>query len=220
MSYLFNLLNKVDHTCLKQTACWKDIKLLCDEGIKFKVATVCIPPTYVKQAKEYVENKVKICTVVGFPNGYNTSNTKVKEAEELVKLGADEIDMVINIGWLKDEKYNKIFNEIKNIKSVIEGKILKVIIETCLLDYKEKVKMCEIITKSGADFVKTSTGFSNGGATVDDIVLLKEHIGDNIKIKAAGGISSLKDAQKFLDLGVARLGSSKIVSLVDEVINK
>ncbi len=189
------ILKKVDHTILAQTTKWEDIKEICDEGIEYNTASVCIPPSYVEQARKYVGDKLKICTVIGFPNGYNTTNVKVYEALEAIEKGADEIDMVINIGWLKDKKYEEIENEIKAIKTVCRNKILKVIIETCLLTEEEKIKMCEIVDKSGADYIKTSTGFSSGGATFEDIKLFKESLeGSKLKIKAAGGVKSFEDA--------------------------
>ena len=200
------ILNKVDHTILAQTAKWEDVKKICDDGIKYNTASVCIPPSYVEQAKKYVGEKLKICTVIGFPNGYNTSNVKVYETLEAIEKGADEIDMVINIGWLKDQKYEEIENEIKAIKNVCGDKILKVIIETCILTDEEKVKMCEIVDKSGADYIKTSTGFSSGGATFEDIKLFKENLKEsNLKIKAAGGVKSFEDAEEFIRLGADRL---------------
>ena len=200
------ILNKVDHTILAQTAKWEDVKKICDDGIEYNTASVCIPPSYVEQAKKYVGEKLKICTVIGFPNGYNTSNVKVYETLEAIEKGADEIDMVINIGWLKDKKYQEIENEIKAIKNVCADKILKVIIETCLLTDEEKVKMCEIVDKSGADYIKTSTGFSSGGATFEDIKLFKENLKEsNLKIKAAGGVKSFEDAEEFISLGADRL---------------
>lgn len=200
------ILKKVDHTILAQTAKWEDVKKICDDGIKFNVASVCIPPSYVEQAKKYVGERLKICTVIGFPNGYNTSNVKVYETLEAIEKGADEIDMVINIGWLKDKKYEEIENEIKAIKNVCGDKILKVIIETCLLTDEEKVKMCEIVDKSGADYIKTSTGFSTNGATFVDIKLFKENLKEsNLKIKAAGGVKSFEDAEEFINLGADRL---------------
>lgn len=206
--------SKVDHTLLSQKATWNEIKKLCEEAIEYKTASVCIPPSYVKQVKDFFEDKLKICTVVGFPNGYNTTKIKVLETENALIDGADEIDMVINIGWLKDKKYNEILEEIKEIKAKCGEKILKVIIETCLLTDEEKIKMCEIINESGADYIKTSTGFSTSGAVFDDIKLFSEHINDNVKIKAAGGISSLEDAEKFIELGADRLGTSKIVKII------
>ena len=209
------ILKKVDHTILGQTTKWEDIKKICDDGIEFNTASVCIPPSYVEQAKKYVGEKLKICTVIGFPNGYNTTNVKVYETLEAIEKGADEIDMVINIGWLKDEKYEEIENEIRAIKNVCGDKILKVIIETCLLTDEEKVKMCEIVDKSGADYIKTSTGFSTSGATFEDIKLFKESLnGSNLKIKAAGGVKSFEDAEKFIELGADRLGTSRLIKLM------
>ena len=211
---LKDILSKVDHTYLKQDAIWEDIKRTCDEGIEFKTASVCIPPSFVKEAKEYVGDRLKICTVTGFPNGYATSASKCFESAEAVKNGADEIDTVINIGDLKSKKYDKIKEELSAIKESIEGKLLKVIIETCLLTDEEKIKMCQIVTEVGADFIKTSTGFSTGGATREDIILFSKNIGSNVKIKAAGGISSLDDAVDFINLGASRLGTSRIVNIV------
>ena len=208
------ILAKVDHTLLSQTATWEEIKKICDDGMKYKTASVCIPASYVKQAKEYVGNKLPICTVIGFPNGYSTTETKCFETADAVKNGADEIDMVINIGWLKDKKYSELCDEIKRVKAACGGKILKVIIETCLLTDDEKIEMCRIVTESGADFIKTSTGFSTAGATFDDIALFAKHVGPNVKIKAAGGISSVADAEKFISLGASRLGTSRIVKIV------
>ncbi|MBQ2388065.1 MAG: deoxyribose-phosphate aldolase [Clostridia bacterium] len=208
------ILNKVDHTLLNPAATWDEIKAVCDDGIKYKTASVCIPASYVKAAKEYVGDGLKICTVIGFPNGYSTTATKCFETRDAVLNGADEIDMVINIGWLKDKRYDDILNEIKLIKAECNGKILKVIIETCLLTDEEKIKMCEIVSASGADFIKTSTGFSVGGATKEDIALFAENVADHVKIKAAGGISTLTDAENFVDLGASRLGTSRIVKLV------
>ncbi len=210
---LKNILTHVDHTLLKQGATWEQIKAICDDGIKFNTASVCIPPSYVKECVDYCKGALKICTVIGFPNGYNTTACKIYETEDAVKNGADEIDMVINVGYLKDRKYDLLLNEIKEIKKACNGKILKVIIETCLLTDEEKVKMCEIVTEARADYIKTSTGFSTGGATFDDIKLFSENIGENVKMKAAGGISSLDDAEKFLTLGADRLGTSRIVAI-------
>ena len=210
------ILKKVDHTNLNQTAVWDDIKKICDEAIKYNVASACIPPCYVEQAKRYVGDKLKICTVIGFPNGYNTTDVKVYEAKKALQDGADEIDMVINIGYLKDKKYDYIENEIKEIKKACENHILKVIIETCLLTEEEKIRMCRIVKESGADFIKTSTGFSSMGATFEDIKLFKENlIGSNVKIKAAGGIKSFEDAQEFVNLGADRLGTSRLIKLID-----
>ena len=208
------ILNKVDHTLLNPAATWDEIKAVCDDGIKYKTASVCIPASYVKAAKEYVGDGLKICTVIGFPNGYSTTATKCFETRDAILNGADEIDMVINIGWLKDKRYDDILNEIKLIKAECNGKILKVIIETCLLTDEEKIKMCEIVSASGADFIKTSTGFSVGGATREDIALFAQNVADHVKIKAAGGISSITDAENFVDLGASRLGTSRIVKLV------
>lgn len=209
-----NILSKVDHTLLLQTATWNEIKEICDDGIKYKTASVCIPASFVKRAKEYVDDKVKVCTVIGFPNGYSTTATKVFETSDAVKNGADEIDMVINIGMLKDKNYDEILNEINLVKEACNGRILKVIIETCLLDDAEKIKMCEIVSNSNADYIKTSTGFSVSGATEHDIELFADNINNSTKIKAAGGISSLEDAEKFIDLGSDRLGTSRIVKII------
>ena len=207
------ILSKVDHTVLGQASTWEDIKSLCDDGIKYGCASVCIPPSFVKKAKEYVDNDLKICTVIGFPNGYNTTAVKCFETAEAVKDGADEIDMVINIGMLREKRYDDVLTEINAIKKSCNGRLLKVIIETCLLTEEEKVKMCELVTEAGADFIKTSTGFSTAGATFADIELFSKNIGENVKMKAAGGIASLDDAEKFLALGAERLGTSRIVSI-------
>lgn len=206
--------NKVDHTLLTPKATWEEIRRICEDAIAYNTASVCIPPSYVKLVKENFGDKLKICTVIGFPNGYNTTNVKVFETEEAIFNGADEIDMVINIGWLKDKQYDKILNEIKAIKEKCGEKTLKVIIETCFLEDDEKIKMCQIINESGADFIKTSTGFGGGGATFEDIKLFSKHINKNVKMKAAGGISSLEDAEKFIELGASRLGTSKIIKLI------
>ena len=208
------ILKKVDHTFLKQHATWEDIKQICDEGIRFSTASVCIPPSFVRKAKEYVKNKIKICTVIGFPNGYNTTTVKIYETEDAIKNGADEIDMVINIGMLKEHLYNEILLEINQIKKVCNDKVLKVIIETCLLTEEEKIKMCEIVSMSDADFIKTSTGFSTSGATIEDIKLLKNHMKSTKGIKAAGGISSFEDAEIFIQNGATRLGTSKLVKIM------
>lgn len=208
------ILSKCDHTLLSQSATWEEIKAICDDGIKYKTASVCIPASFVKQAKEYVGDSLAICTVIGFPNGYSTTAVKCFETEDAVKNGADEIDMVINIGWLKDKKYDLLLNEIKQIKKSCNGKILKVIIETCLLTDDEKIKMCELVSDSGADFIKTSTGFSTAGATKQDVKLFAENIAPHLKIKAAGGISSIEDAETFINLGASRLGTSRIVKIV------
>ena len=208
------ILSMVDHTLLLQTSTWEEIRALCDDAIHYGTASVCIPPCFVQQAKEYVGNQMKICTVIGFPNGNHTTATKVFETIDAVNNGADEIDMVINVGMLKAKDYDYILNEIREIKDACGDKILKVIIETCLLTDEEKIRMFEIVTESGADFINTSTGFSTGGATFDDIALFAEHVGENVKIKAAGGISSMEDAEKFIALGASRLGTSRIVKIV------
>ena len=208
------LLKRADHTLLAQTATWDQIKALLDDGIEYGTASCCIPPSYVKQAADYVQGKLPICTVIGFPNGYNTTQAKVYETQCAVSEGADEIDMVINMGWVKDCKWDDILAEIKAIKAACNGKLLKVIIETCYLTDDEKIKMCEIVTQSGAEYIKTSTGFGTGGATFADIELFSKHIGENVKMKAAGGISSLEDAAHFVELGASRLGTSKVVKLV------
>lgn len=209
-----DILSKCDHTLLSQTATWEDIKAICDDGMKYSTASVCIPPCYVKQAKEYVGNRLAICTVIGFPNGYNTTEVKNFETADAIKNGADEIDMVINIGRLKAGEYDYVENEIRTLKETCQDKILKVIIETCLLTDEEKIRMCEIVTRAGADFIKTSTGFSKAGATFDDIALFAKHIGPNVRMKAAGGISSIEDAEEFIRLGAQRLGTSRIVKIV------
>ena len=208
------ILSAVDHTLLSQTATESEIYALCDDAVKYKTASVCIPLSYVKRAKEYVKDKLRICTVIGFPNGYVTENVKCFEATEAVALGADEIDMVINIGDVKNGDYDKILREIKAVKRACCGKVLKVIIETCLLTDEEKIRMCKIVSQSGADFIKTSTGFSTGGATADDIKLFAANVEPHVKIKAAGGISSLEDAELFMNLGATRLGTSRIVKII------
>ena len=199
------MLKHVDHTLLLQGATWAEIKQICDDAMKYHTASVCIPASYVKQAKEYMGDRMNICTVIGFPNGYSTTAVKVFEAKDAIANGAVEIDMVINIGWLKDGRYDDILTEIKALKAACGTLILKVIIETCLLTDEEKIKMCEIVTQSGADYIKTSTGFSTAGATFDDVRLFAEHVGKNVKIKAAGGIATLDDAEKFLELGQSQL---------------
>lgn len=208
------ILKHVDHTLLLQTATWDEIKQICDDAIQYGTASVCIPPSYVKQAAEYVKGKMPICTVIGFPNGYMTTKTKEFETKDAISNGASEIDMVINVGWLKDKKYDLLEEEIRTLKAACGSNILKVIIETCFLTEEEKVKMCEIVTKAGADYIKTSTGFGGAGATFEDIALFSKHIGPNVKMKAAGGIASLDDAEKFLSLGADRLGTSRIIKLV------
>lgn len=209
-----DILKMVDHTLLLQTATWNEIKQICDDAMRYNTASVCIPPCYVKQANEYMGDRMTVCTVIGFPNGNCTTATKVFETKDAIANGAAEIDMVINIGQLKAGNYDYVLNEIKEIKAACSDKILKVIIETCLLSQEEKIKMCEIVTDSGADFIKTSTGFSTGGATFEDVSLFAEHVGCNVKIKAAGGISSLDDAQKFIELGAKRLGTSRIIKII------
>ena len=211
-----DILSKVDHTLLSQSATWQEIMAICDDGMKYQTASVCIPASYVKMAKEYVGDKLSICTVIGFPNGYSTTDAKVFETADAVKNGADEIDMVINIGMLKDKRYDDILSEIKAIKQACNGKLLKVIIETCLLTDEEKIRMCEIVSDSGADYIKTSTGFSTAGATFEDIKLFAEHVKPHVKIKAAGGISSIKDAEDFISFGASRLGTSRIVKIVKQ----
>lgn len=216
MMDISEILSKVDHTLLSQGATWNEIKAICDDGMKYKTASVCIPASYVRAAKEYVGDRLKICTVIGFPNGYSTTATKVFETADAVANGADEIDMVINIGWLKDKKYASLLDEIKKIKEACSGRLLKVIIETCLLTDEEKIKMCEIVSESGAEYIKTSTGFSKGGATKEDVALFASHVAPHLKIKAAGGISSIADAEDFIALGASRLGTSRIVKIVKE----
>ncbi len=208
------ILTKVDHTLLSQNATWEEIKNICDDGMEYKTASVCIPASYVEKAKKYVGEELKICTVIGFPNGYSTTAVKVFETADAIKNGADEIDMVINVGWLKDKEYDKILDEINRIKYACNGKTLKVIIEACLLTNEEKIKICEIVSNSKADYIKTSTGFSTGGATKADIELFAKHISNGKKIKAAGGISSIQDAEDFIKLGASRLGTSRIVKIV------
>ena len=210
---LSEILSKCDHTLLSQTATWAEIKAICDDGMKYHTASVCIPASYVRQAKEYVGEKLAICTVIGFPNGYDTTAAKCFMATDAVDNGADEVDMVINLGWVKDGKFDAVEQEIAAIKKACKGKLLKVIIETCLLTDEEKVEMCHVVTRSGADYIKTSTGFSKAGATFHDVELFAANVGPNVKIKAAGGISSLEDAEKFLALGASRLGTSRIVKL-------
>ena len=210
---LKDILAKCDHTLLAQTATWAEIKSICDDGMKYGTASVCIPASFVKQAKDYVGEKLTICTVIGFPNGYATTASKCFMASDAVENGADEVDMVINIGWVKDGKYDLVLDEIKAIKTACKGKFLKVIIETCLLTDAEKIELCRVVTESGADYIKTSTGFSTAGATFDDVALFAKYVGENVKIKAAGGISSLEDAEKFIALGASRLGTSRVVKL-------
>ena len=210
---LSEILAKCDHTLLAQTATWADIKLICDDGMKYKTASVCIPASFVKQAKGYVGDKLAICTVIGFPNGYDTTASKCFMASDAVENGADEVDMVINIGWAKEGKFDAVRDEIAAVKKACKGKLLKVIIETCLLTDEEKIALCKAVSDSGADYIKTSTGFSTGGATFHDVALFAAHVAPHVKIKAAGGISSLADAEEFIRLGASRLGTSRIVKL-------
>lgn len=210
------ILRMVDHTLLSVTATWDEIRALCDDGMKYQTASVCIPPCYVKQAKEYVGDRLAICTVIGFPNGYMTTEAKVFETKDAIANGADEIDMVIPVGRLKAKEYQLVLDEMKAVKEACDGKILKVIIETCLLTEEEKIKMCELVSLSGADYIKTSTGFSTGGATKEDISIFAKYVDNHVKIKAAGGISSMEDAEAFLSLGASRLGTSRIVKIVKE----
>ena len=211
---LKDILAKCDHTLLTQTATWAEVKGVCDDGIKYHTASVCIPASYVKQAKEYVGDKLPICTVIGFPNGYDTTAAKCFEASDAVANGASEIDMVINIGWVKDGLYDKVLSEIRDVKGHCRGKLLKVIIETCLLTDAEKIELCRVVSESGADYIKTSTGFGGGGATREDVALFKKHVAPHVKIKAAGGIADLNDAKDFIALGADRLGTSRIVKAV------
>lgn len=214
------ILSTVDHTLLKQTATWEDIKVICEDAMKYEVSSVCIPPSFVKKAKDFVGDKMKVCTVIGFPNGYNTTAVKVFETVDAIKNGADEIDMVINLGMVKEKKFNEVTKEIKAIKEACKDKILKVIIETCLLTEEEKIQMCKCVTDAKADFIKTSTGFSTGGATLEDIILFRENIGSEVLIKAAGGIKDLDTAKVFIENGAKRLGTSSIIKIInnEEVI--
>ena len=214
-----DVLKIVDHTLLAQTATWAQIKEILDDAMKYGTASACIPAAYVKQAAEYVQGRLPICTVIGFPNGYSTTETKVFEAKNAIENGASEIDMVINVGFLKDGRYDEVEEEIRKIHEACGGKILKVIIETCLLTDEEKIKMCELVTKAGAEFIKTSTGFSTAGATFADVKLMKEHVGEGVKVKAAGGISSFDDAEEFMRLGADRLGTSRLVKIMKQTDN-
>ena len=216
---LSQILAKCDHTLLAQTATWAEIKAICDDGMKYHTASVCIPASFVKQAKEYVGDKLAICTVIGFPNGYATTAAKCFMASDAVDNGVDEVDMVINIGWAKEGRFDDIRDEIAAIKTACRGKLLKVIIETCLLTDEEKIGLCKAVTDAGADYIKTSTGFSTSGATFHDVELFAKHIGPNVKIKAAGGISSLEDAEKFIALGADRLGTSRVVKIAKGLAN-
>ena len=208
------VLKHVDHTLLLQASTWDEIRQICDDAVKYRTASVCIPPCYVKQAYDYMEGKIPVCTVIGFPNGNMTTKTKEFETKDAIENGASEIGMVINVGWLRDKKYDLVEEEIRTLKKACGERILKVIIETCLLTEEEKIKMCQIVTNAGADYIKTSTGFSSGGATFEDIKLFAEHVGSDVKIKAAGGISSMEDAEKFISLGADRLGTSRIVKII------
>ncbi len=214
-----DVLKIVDHTLLAQTATWAQIREILDDAMKYHTASACIPAAYVKQAAEYVQGRLPICTVIGFPNGYSTTETKVFEAKNAIENGASEIDMVINVGFLKDGRYEEVEEEIRKIHEACDGKILKVIIETCLLTDDEKIKMCELVTKAGAEFIKTSTGFSTAGATFADVKLMKEHVGEGVKVKAAGGISSFDDAEEFMRLGADRLGTSRLVKIMKQTDN-
>ena len=216
---LKDILAKCDHTLLLQPSTWAEIKAICDDGMKYETASVCIPASFVKQAKEYVGDKLAICTVIGFPNGYSTTAVKCFEASDAVDNGADEIDMVINIGWAKDAKWDELTAEIAAIKTACKGRVLKVIIETCLLTDEEKIALCKCVTDAGADYIKTSTGFSTAGATFADVELFAKHVAPHVKIKAAGGISSLDDAEKFIALGADRLGTSRIVKIAKGLAN-
>ena len=208
------ILKRVDHTLLAQNATWEEIRQILDDGLKYETASACIPAAYVKQAAQYVDGKLPICTVIGFPNGYHTTAVKVFETRDAIANGASEIDMVINIGFVKDKRYDEVEDEIRQVHDACEGKILKVIIETCLLTDEEKIKMCEIVTNAGAEYIKTSTGFSTAGATFEDVALMKKHVGPNVHIKAAGGISSFADAEEFIRLGADRLGTSRLVKII------
>ena len=210
------ILSKCDHTLLAQTATWKEIRAICDDGMKYGCASVCIPASYVKQAAEYVAGKLPICTVIGFPNGYNTTAVKCFEAANACFLGASEIDMVVNLGWVKDGLYDEVGSEISQLKATCGDRILKVIVETCLLNQEEKIRLCQVVSESGADYIKTSTGFSTGGATREDVALLRQYTAPSVKVKAAGGIASKEDAEAFLALGADRLGTSRLVALAKE----
>lgn len=213
---LEKITSAVDHTLLTQQATWEEIRQICDDAVAYHTASVCIPPSYVKQASAYLQGKIPVCTVIGFPNGYQTTEVKAFETEDAIENGASEIDMVINIGWVKDRRYDLVENEIRTLKTVCGELVLKVIIETCLLTEEEKIELCRVVTKAGADYIKTSTGFSTQGATFADVALFAEHVGEAVKIKAAGGITSLEDAEQFLALGASRLGTSRIVKLLKQ----
>ena len=211
---LQNILSKVDHTLLAQGATWEQIRAICDYGIRYGCASVCIPASYVRQAAEYVDGRIPVCTVIGFPNGYDTTAAKCFEATDAVANGATEVDMVINVGWVKDRRYDDVLAEIKAVKEACKGRLLKVIIETCLLTDEEKIELCRVVSESGAEFIKTSTGFGGGGATREDVALMRDHVAPHVKIKASGGIADLQDAEDFIALGAQRLGTSRIVKAV------
>ncbi len=217
---LSEILSRCDHTLLKTDATWDDIRAVCDDGIRFRTATVCIPASFVREAKAYVGDRLKICTVAGFPNGYSTTAAKCFEAKDAVSNGADEVDMVVNVGWIKDGRFDDVQNEIHAVKEACGGHILKVIIETCLLTEEEKIRMCEVVSRSGADFIKTSTGFSTGGATREDVALMRAHSAPHLQVKAAGGISTLEDAEAYLALGATRLGTSRIVKIAKAALGE
>ncbi|MEY8518514.1 deoxyribose-phosphate aldolase [Lachnospiraceae bacterium 29-84] len=212
-----NILKKIDHTLLTQTATWEEVRQILDDAMRYGAASACIPATYVKQSVEYVQGKLPICTVIGFPNGYSTTSVKIFEAKDAIANGASEIDMVINIGYLKDKRYQEIEDEIREIRKACDGRVLKVIIETCLLTEEEKIKMCEIVTNAGAKFIKTSTGFSSAGATFPDVTLMRAHVGSDVEIKASGGINSFADAEEFIRLGAERLGTSRLLNILKEI---
>lgn len=209
-----DIVARVDHTLLAQTATWEEIRQICDDAVAYGTASVCIPPSYVKRAADYLKGRMAVCTVIGFPNGYNTTAVKVFETRDAVANGADEVDMVVNLGWVKEGRFELVADEIRALKEAAGDKILKVIIETCLLTDEEKIKLCDAVTEAGADFIKTSTGFSTAGATFEDIALFKKHVGASVKIKAAGGIASMEDAERFVELGADRLGTSRIIKIL------
>ena len=208
------ILQHVDHTLLAPTATWEELQILCDEAIKYETASVCVPPNRVKQVKDYLCGRMAVCTVVGFPNGYHTTAVKAMETEEVLDRGADEVDMVINLGWVKEKRFHDVQTEIHTLKDICDDKILKVIVETCFLTEEEKIKMCEVVTEAGADFIKTSTGFGSG-ATFEDVALFAAHVGENVRIKAAGGIGSFEDAKHFLELGASRIGTSRLIKIME-----
>ena len=209
------ILQHVDHTLLAPTATWEELQILCDEAIKHETASVCVPPNSVKQVKDYLCGRMAVCSVVGFPNGYHTTAVKAMETEEVLDRGADEGDMVINLGWVKEKRFHDVQTEIHTLKDICDDKILKVIVETCFLTEEEKIKMCEVVTEAGADFIKTSTGFGSGGATFEDVALFAAHVGENVRIKAAGGIGSFEDAKHFLELGASRIGTSRLIKIME-----